>query len=97
MPATKTGKWSAWFIIAFFVFILLFNIIISSGLPGDNFVLLNPRNLPMALALVCAVLSLVTGLLSIIRNKERAVSVFIASAIGFYFLFLIVGEFLFPH
>lgn len=97
MPTTKTGKWSARLIIAFLFFILVFNIIVSSGVPRDTFTLLDPRNLPMALALVCAVLSLGTGLIAIIRNKKRAVSVFISAATGFYFLFLVAGEFLFPH
>lgn len=98
MPATKTGKWSAWLIIAFFLFILLFSIIVSSEMRGDDaFVLLDPLNIPMALALVCAVLSLVTGLIAVIRSKERAISVFISSAIGFYFVFLIAGEFISPH
>jgi len=98
MPATRTGKWSGWLIIGFFVFILLFNIIVTSvRRSGDTFSVLDPFNIPLALALICAVASLVTGLIAIIRHKERAVSVFLAAAIGFYFLFLIAGEFLFPH
>lgn len=97
-PTTVAGKWSTGLIIAFFVFILVFWIMVSLGVRGgEQFVLLDSLAIPMALAGVCAVLALVTSLIAIIRDKERAISVFMASAIGLYWVCLVVGEFLFRH
>jgi len=38
-----------------------------------------------------------TGITSIIRNRERAIFVYISTVIGFFVLFFFLAEILFPH
>ena len=52
---------------------------------------------PILLAGVSAISAMVTGIIGITKNKERSVTVFLTTAIGFLALIFIVGEFLFPH
>lgn len=48
-------------------------------------------------AVICGIAALITGLISIIKNKERSLLVFLAVAIGLLILFFMLGEFLVPH
>ena len=41
--------------------------------------------------------ALVTGLISIIKGRERSILVFLATLIGLFALLFLFGEFLFPH
>ena len=41
--------------------------------------------------------ALVTGLISIIKQKERAVLVYISTLVGAALTLFLIGEFLFPH
>jgi hypothetical protein len=91
MPATRTDKWSSWLIIGFFFFILLSSALISSVALRPETNIFIPLRVALAFAVICALASMVTGLIAIIRHKEQAVSVFLAAAIGSYFLFFIVG------
>jgi hypothetical protein len=52
---------------------------------------------PMLIAAGSAVSSFVTGLISIIKRKERAILVFLSSLTGFLVLIYIILEFSFPH
>jgi len=46
---------------------------------------------------ILAAAAFVTGLISIIKSKERSILVFLAVILGVFFLILILGEFLVPH
>jgi len=102
MPKTKLGKWSVWLIIVFFVSMAILLILGLSGAfqGGDTFSinLGNPIEILFLLSLVlagtCGIASFVTGLISIIKFKERSVLVFVTSAIGLYVLVMFVGELL---
>jgi dolichyl-phosphate-mannose--protein O-mannosyl transferase len=82
LPKSLLGWWSVGLVVASIVFFVLFQVILG---PGPDY------NMPLAYTLtivlaVIAVAAFVTGLISIIRSKERFVFVFVAMAIGLYSL-----------
>jgi len=98
LPKTNLGKWSIRLIIGFLILLGLFFMFIALGeRGGDTFF----SNLKLALsglsAAICAIASFVTGLIGIIKSKERSVLVFLASLIGFLVLLWVLAEILFPH
>ncbi|OGY24967.1 MAG: hypothetical protein A2Z11_04860 [Candidatus Woykebacteria bacterium RBG_16_43_9] len=100
IPKTQLGKWSIGLIIALFLSLGLFVLLITiSGLVGkgdDTFDLSDPLTIITLLPLLAAgsagVAAFFTGITSIWRDKERSILVFAATAIGFYVLFFAVGE-----
>ena len=93
MPKTRLGKWSVGFIIAFFLLFAIFLLFAVSGqLGGDTFTILSAPAILLLLAGICGISSFFTGVVSIIKNKERSVLVLLATAIGFYVLFFALGE-----
>lgn len=98
-PNTKLGKWSFWLIIIFFLLLVFSNIIVSIQGPIANQTFFsNPLlSVPMVLAGISAISSFVIGIISIIKKKERAISVFISSLIGLLVLWFVVGEVLVPY
>jgi len=98
LPKTLLGKWSVGLIIAFFVFLASFAVLVASGQRGGETFFSNlALTVPMLLAGSCGVAALITGLIGIIRSKERAVLVYLAVAIGLVVLFFGLGEILCPH
>ncbi len=53
--------------------------------------------IPMLLAGVSGVSALVTGIIGIVKSRERSLLVFLATAIGLIVLIFSLGEILFPH
>jgi len=51
----------------------------------------------MLLAGVSGVSALATGIIGIVKNRERSGLVFLATAIGLFVLIFSLGEILFPH
>jgi hypothetical protein len=49
------------------------------------------------ISLIAGIGALVTGLISIIREKDRGILVFIAMLFGAFVLAFLVGEILIPH
>ena len=98
LPNTRLGKWSMNLIIAFFLLFLLFQLLILSGQRGGNTFFDNLLlSIPWLFMVVCGIASFFTGTISIIKKKERAVFVFLSTALGFFILLFVLGEFLFPH
>lgn len=98
IPTTRLGKWSFWLITAFLWLFLLLRLLIVSGQRGgetffDNLLL----SIPGALAGLCAVVAFFTGIIAIVKHKERSILVFISSTVGLLVLIFVSGEFLFPH
>jgi hypothetical protein len=85
LPKTPLGKWSTGLAVASILFFALCQVLIPFE-PSD------PRFNPvpaLAAVIIATVLSgatLVTGLISIIKSKERSVIVFVGTAIGLWFL-----------
>jgi len=98
LPKTILGKWSACLIVAFVLLFVMFQILVASGQRGgetflDNLLL----TIPMFLAGICGISSLVAGLVGIIISKERSILVFLASVVGLFVLVFVVGEIAVPH
>ncbi len=98
MPKTHLGRWSVGLIITFLVLFGLVQILVISGQEGgetfsDNLILAVPA-FSMAIA---GIVAFFVGIISIIKNKEQSILVFIATAIGLLVLMFVLGEILFPH
>jgi len=92
------GKWSTGLIIAFFLFVAVFLILVASGQRGgDTFFSNLALAIPGLLAGVSAVSAFLTGIIGIVGSRERSIVVFLATAIGLFLLILIIGEIVFPH
>jgi len=97
-PKSTMGKWSTGLIIAFLLFLAVFLILVASGQRGgDTFFSNLALTIPMLLAGVSSVSALVTGIIGIVKSRERSVLVFLATAIGLFVLVFSLGEVLFPH
>ena len=98
IPDSWQGKLSIWLIFLFFVFIGLFFIFINLGERGGNYFF---SNLKLTISIMFAGLfgigSLISGTISLIKDKERSVLVFLSTLIGFLVFLWILLEFLFPH
>jgi hypothetical protein len=95
---TYLSKWSVGLIIAFFIFLTLFFIFISLGERGGMTYWSNLKlAIPGTAAALCAGLSFFTGIISVLKNKERSVLVFLSIILGFLVLLWILAEVLFPH
>jgi hypothetical protein len=98
MPRTGPGKWSLWLITAFVALFAIFWLVVATGQRGgerffDNLLL----TVPILLAGIAGIASLFTGLVGVIRYRERSILVYPAMAIGLFVLLFVVGEIAFPH
>ena len=105
MPITLLGKWSVGLIIAMPLLFLLgssfTNSLYKSVPSGDTIladIVVRPAlALTMLAGMVSGIMAFITGLLAIIRKKERAIFVFLSSLIGALLVLFLVGEALSPH
>ena len=82
-PKTNLGKWSAWLIVAFAVSMASFGILLASGQRGGDTFFSNPIiGIPILIAAASGIAAFITGLISIVRRKERSISVYVAVAFG---------------
>ena len=98
MPGTRPGKWPVALLILFLVLFVLVQLLVMSGQRGgdtfrDNLLL----TVPVFAAGISGILAFVTGMVGVFRNGERAVLVFLSTAIGLVVILFVVGEFAFPH
>ena len=90
MPKTKLGKWSVGLLVAFILLIVMFSML---GIDGEK----GGVDFANLLTLSCALAGLVVGLMAIIKQRERAVLVFIAVVIDFLVVTGFIGaELFFP-
>lgn len=99
MPKTRLGKWSVGLVIVFFVLLAIGQIVIRlQGPREDQTFWSNPlRSIPMLGAAISAILAFFTGIISIIKNKESSILVFLSTLVGLLILWFVLGEILFPH
>jgi len=97
-PKTHLGKWSIVLIISFFIFLGLFFIFVNLGeRGGDTFFSNLKLTIPMLIAGISGVGCFFTGIISVFKNKEKSVLVFLSIILGFLILLWILAEVLFPH
>ena len=82
LPKTPLGWWSVGLVVANILFFVLSQVILGPG-PDYNMALANTLTI---VATCIAVAAFVTGLIGIIKSKERSILVFLTTAIGLYSL-----------
>jgi len=97
-PSTFSGNWSVRLIVSSLIFFILFYALVASGQRGGDTFFSNPAlAITMLIAAILAVSSFFTGIIGIIRNRERAIFVYISTVIGFFVLLYGLAEIIFPH
>jgi hypothetical protein len=105
MPKTILGRWSVGLIVAmpvfFFIGRALLNLLYKS-VPAGNTILEDIVERPalaltMLTGMVSGILAFVTGFIAVIKQRERALFVYVAIIIGALFIVFLLGEILFPH
>jgi len=105
MPKTTLGKWSIGLILAMFVLFFVGSSLTNSlykSIPAGDTILKDIINRPglafsMLLGFGAGISAFVTGLTSIIKQKERTLLVFGATLIGAIMIVFLISEILFPH
>lgn len=96
MPHSKLGRWAIWLLAAFVLMFLVNSFVFmptSSDAPWRHIVL------PFygITMLLCGLASGIVGWIAVIRNHERSGLVLLTLLPGLWVIFMLVGEFLFPH
>jgi hypothetical protein len=91
LPKSSLGRWSVGLAAAFILLSILFAVLTRSGGEPGPFVLIFITNIAIGILFVAA---LITGLISIIKSRERSILVFLAVLIVFGALLFFLGEFL---
>jgi hypothetical protein len=98
MPKTCLGKGFLGLIAAFFLFFAMTQILeVSSQRGRETFFSNLLLAIVVSLAGISAISAFFTGIISIIKRKERSILVFWGTVIRFFVLSFVLGEFLFPH
>ena len=97
-PKTRLGKRSAWLLVTLAVLMGVFRINVLLGQRGGDTFFSNPSlAIPILLAGISGIAAFITGLISIIREKERSISVYLAVAIGLIVLIVAFANIISPH
>ncbi len=100
MPKTIMGKWSVWLAVALFVLIALVPTLDATFYKGveagDTIVqdlTIRPfLAIPALLGMLSGLLAFVTGLIALMKFKDRAVLVYVSTLLGALLLLFIVGD-----
>lgn len=95
-PHTRLGWWAIWLAAAFVIMFLINSFVFmptSSDAPWRH-VILPFYGIAM---LLCGLASGIIGWIAVIRNHERSWLVLLTLLPGLWVVFMLVGEFLFPH
>ena len=99
MPKSKLGRYSIFAILLFVLFFILGQSIVIVKGPFENPSFFNdpiPAIL-MIIAGLSGVFAFFSGLVALIKNRERAIPVFFSTLIGLFILIFWLGEVLSPH
>jgi len=105
IPKTKLGRWSlglaAVMPVLFFIG-MSFTTLLYESVPAGGTILKDIAVRPalaltMLAGMVSGISAFVTGLIAIIRQKERAILVYGATLIGALLIIFLLGELIFPH
>ena len=97
-PSTFLGNWSVRLFIFFLLCAIALYSLIAAGQRGGDTFFSNPAlAITMLITGILAVSSFFTGIIGIIKNRERAIFVYISTAIGIFVLLWVLAEIIFPH
>lgn len=105
IPKTTLGRWSLGLIIAvpilFFIGSFFRNLLYVSVPAGDTILEDIARRPALALTMLAGMASgisaFITGLIAVIKKRERGLLVYISTTMGFLLILFLLGEILFPH
>ena len=103
MPKTKLGRRSIRLIVSFFLLFVLVQIIAAvgrnQGAFDSNAINVFKILIPLTIipAGICGIAAFFTSFISIVKDKERSLFVFLTALIGFFILFFVLGEIFSPH
>jgi hypothetical protein len=105
IPQTTAGQWSVGFIVAMPILFIIgwsfTNSLYPSISAGETILADIAARPALALTMLAGMLagisSFITGLLAILRQKERAILVYVSTVIGAFFIVFLISEILFPH
>ena len=99
LPKTSLGRWSVGLGAAFILVFVLSGVLTALGGVGVGPAPVGPiAGVAFGVAFgVSGIAALVTGLISIIKSKERSILVFLVVATGFFVFVFILGAILFEH
>ena len=105
IPKTKLGKWSFGLIITMPLLFFTgrsFTDSLYKSVPAGRTILEDIVRRPalaltMLMGTIAGISAFVTGLIAIIRQKERSLLVYVATFIGMLFSLFLMAEVLFPH
>ena len=99
LPSTKPGKWSIGLAIGVFLFYFLSRLIVVLGNQrgGEEFFSNLFIAIPVLLAGLSGVAAFFTGIVGVVKDKERSILVILAILFGFLVLMFGLGEFVSPH
>jgi hypothetical protein len=104
-PKTALGKWSVGLIVVMPILFIIGTSFVNSiykSVPAGNTILADIAARPalaltMLAGMVAGISAFVTGLLAAIREKEKALLVYVAIVVGALLLLFLCGEIIFPH
>lgn len=99
IPKSRLGRYSVFALLSFALFFILSQTIVISQDPKDRPSFFSDP-IPAVLLIIAGlsgVFAFFTGTIAVIKNRERAISVFISALIGLFVLFFWLGEVLSPH
>ena len=104
-PTTTLGKWSLGLIVLMQLLVLFGPSLANSlyrSVPAGGSILADIAARPvlaitMLVGIACGIAAFITGLVALVRSKERALMVYLSTAVGGILLFFLAGEMLFPH
>ena len=104
-PRTTLGRWSVGLILAMPILFIIGTSSLNSlykAVPAGETILQDIAARPalaltMLAGMVAGISAFVTGLLSILRQKENALLVYVSTVIGALLMLFLIGEIMFPH
>ena len=105
IPKTTLGRWSLGLAAAMPVLFLIgisFTTLLYKSVPAGGTILKDIAVRPalaltMLAGMVTGISAFVSGLIAIIRQKERALLIYVATLTGALLIIFLLGEFLSPH
>lgn len=99
LPQTKLGKVAGILMLIFLGLMITAQIIVTLQAPRNDLTVFDNLLLAinMLIAFLAAISAFIVGLISIIKQQERSVLVFIITFIGLMILLFLIGEVIVPH